>query len=141
MAKFTGFRRYPRDGYIAGVCAGIAAWMDWPVKWIRVLAVLTLIFGGGFPIVIVYGALWYLMDEDTGPAPYRYDHDDDAPKSSRSHYRSSRYGEEEAPRPRGASMEEVKTRFARMEARLRGMEECVASNDFELRRELKKLES
>lgn len=139
MAKLSNFRRYPRDGYIAGVCAGIAAWMDWPVKWIRVLAVLTLIFGGGFPILLVYGVLWYLMDEDSGPAPYKYDHDE--PTSRESDYRPASRYREEAPRPRGASMDDVKTRFARMEARLRGMEECVASNDFELRRELKKLES
>ena len=41
----------------------------------------------------------------------------------------------------GAQMREYDRRFARLEDRLGNMEECVTSNEFELRRELKKLES
>jgi phage shock protein C len=42
---------------------------------------------------------------------------------------------------RPPTMGEVKARFERLDARLRGIEECVTDKEFELRRELKKLES
>lgn len=129
MAKLSNFRRYPQDGYLGGVCAGIAAYLDWNVRLIRLVTVLTLVFGGGFPVIAVYAVLWYLMEEDRGPAPDRSDRD---------------YGLRSAPSsPRGTppSMGELKSRFQRMEERLRNMEECVVSNDYELRRELRKLES
>jgi len=38
-------------------------------------------------------------------------------------------------------MAEVQLRFERLDARLRGVEECVTDKEFELRRELKKLEA
>jgi hypothetical protein len=40
-----------------------------------------------------------------------------------------------------ATLGELKYRFGRMEDRLRNMEECVTSKDYELRSELRKLES
>ena len=40
--------------------------------------------------------------------------------------------------PSGA---EIRARFARIEERLRHMETCVASSEYELRRELRKLET
>jgi len=71
MAKLSSFhssrfRRYPDDGYIGGVCAGVADFLGWNVRLIRALAVLTFIFGGFFPIVLVYGLLWYVMEETRG---------------------------------------------------------------------------
>lgn len=137
MAKFSSrmsnFRRYPADGYVGGVCAGIASYLDWNVRLIRALAVLTLIFGGGFPILLVYGVLWYVMEEDKGPAPSGDDgsHEPYAGASSRYESRRGRY----TPPSSG----DIKARFTRLEQRLSNMEECVTSNDYELRRELRKL--
>lgn len=136
MAKLSmssRFRRYPSDGYVAGVCAGIAVYLDWNVKLIRALAVLTLIFGGGFPILLVYGVLWYVMDPDDAPAQGA------ETASYRSHYTAT--GGTAQPAGYPASARDLKARFSRMEERLRSMEECVTSNDYDLRRELRKLES
>jgi phage shock protein C len=49
----------------------------------------------------------------------------------------------DSPAPSGASvpMPELKARFARLDERLRDIEECVTDKEFELRRELKKLEA
>lgn len=115
------FKRYPRAGLIAGVCAGIAARFDWNAKLIRILAVLALFFGGVFPIVIVYFVMWYLMDPDRG---------DPVPAGSRSDAPQSRSPE---------SGKALQQRYARMEQRLRNLETCVASREFELRREFGKL--
>lgn len=124
---FSRMRRYPADGWVAGVCAGLAAHFDWNAKLLRVLFVVGLLFSGFFPVGLAYCLLWYLMDEASGRAPDRQEAD-----ASPSSYGSS------APPP---TMTDVKTRFTRLEERLRNIEESVTSSDFELRRELRKLES
>lgn len=138
MAKWSrnsNFRRYPREGWIAGVCEGLAVHFDWNVKLIRVLAIIGFFMSGFFPLAVVYGALWYVMDEDNGPSPAQ---------SRESTAGASRYeARDESWRASGrapASREDLRERFEHMERRLRGMEACVASNELELRRELRKLE-
>ena len=125
MSKsFLKMNRYPADGWIGGVCAGLAVHFDWNAKLLRLLFVLGLLFSGFFPVGLVYCLLWYLMDEAPGPA---------ATASTSGPFESSA---PTTPRPA-----DLKARFARMEERLRGMEESVSSREFELRRELRKLES
>jgi phage shock protein C len=54
----------PRMGrMIAGVCQGLANQYRWDVAWVRVLAVVSLIFGGGVGGV-VYLVLWVVMPEE-----------------------------------------------------------------------------
>lgn len=154
MAKLSSFhssrfRRYPDDGYIGGVCAGVADFLGWNVRLIRALAVLTFIFGGFFPIVLVYGLLWYVMEETRGKPSLLPPSDDGA---YRSRYRGNGGGDGsggayadrayyDAGAPRGPmSSADLKARFSRLDQRLSSMEDCVTSNDYELRRELRKLE-
>jgi phage shock protein C len=148
------FRRYPDEGYIGGVCAGIAEFLGWNVRLIRALAILTFIFGGFFPIVLVYGLLWYVMEETRGkllPPSDRYDGPGpsdlgDGPRGgSGGHYASRSYtgggsSSERDSRYNYTTSADLKSRFSRLDARLSSMEECVTSNDYELRRELSKLE-
>jgi phage shock protein C len=122
---FDRLHRYPRDGWIAGVCAGLAEFFDWNVKLIRVIFIAAFIVSGFFPVGLVYLVLWYLMDEaDARPA-------------------GSTAGGSGTTAPFRAppTADEVKARFSRLEGRLRNMEACVTSDEFELRRELRKLES
>lgn len=115
-------RRFPRAGLIGGVCAGIAAWFDWNARVIRVLAVLGLIFGGLFPVAIVYLVLWYLMEADNG-CP-----------GSMAQVRAAAAGGGDR-----STATDLAERYARIEQRLRRMETCVATREFELRREIGKL--
>lgn len=117
--------RIPERGVIAGVCAGVAEYFDWNVKLLRALLVVIFIFSGVFPILVIYAALWYAMDP--APAGYAGPTDSASPPSG---------GPSRPP-----TMSEVRARFERLDARLRGIEECVTDREFELRRELKKLES
>ena len=121
---FDRLRRYPRDGWIAGVCAGLAEFFDWNAKLIRVVFVAAFIISGFFPVGVIYLVLWYLMDE-AEPTPAR-----------------STFGAADGAAPFRAppTADEVKARFSRLEERLRNMEACVNSDEFELRRELRKLE-
>jgi phage shock protein C len=117
---FARLHRDPENGWVAGVCAGLAAYFDWNVKLLRVITALALFFSGVFPVGVIYLALWYLMDPADG-RPMRPEHS-------------------ASPAP-PASAAEVKARFARLERRLQDLEGCVSSSEFELRRELRKLES
>jgi phage shock protein C len=125
--NFSGLRRIPERGWIAGVCAGIAEYFGWNVKLLRVALVVSVILGAG-AMIVVYLILWYVMDP---VEPMHYDS-------------SSHHGSPDAGGPGGGrrpSMAEVTARFERLDQRLRGIEECVTDKEFELRRELKKLEA
>jgi phage shock protein C len=127
--SFTGLRRIPERGVVAGVCAGIAEYFDWNVKVLRVLLALAVVFGAG-TIIVVYLILWYVMDPI------------DAGTATASGYGGGSGGGARGPgAARRPSMAEVSARFERLDARLRGIEECVTDKEFELKRELKKLEA
>jgi phage shock protein C len=134
LLNFEGMRRIPAKGWVAGVCAGVAEYFDWNVRVLRLVLVVTFLASGFFPIVVVYCVLWYVLEEG-------------APGSS--------FDPREAPSPapaggaavaytvptRPPSLKDVHARFARLDERLRNIEECVTDKEFELRRELKKLEA
>lgn len=120
-------RRYPAQGWVAGVCAGLAEYFDWNVKLVRAIFGVCFLFSGFFPVGLIYCVLWYVLDEAPGVPPARASaYDTPYTPGSETH---------------GATVTDVKVRFARLEERLRSMEACVTSKDFELRRELRKLES
>ncbi len=131
--NFSGLRRIPQRGVIAGVCAGIAEYFDWNVKLLRAGLVIAFVFSGFFPIVIIYCVLWYALDPIEGDLPSSGGH-------SSGGGGDSPYGSGSGP-VRRPSMAEVTARFERLDARLRGIEECVTDGEFELRREFKKLET
>ena len=123
---WSRLRRYPRAAYVGGVCAGLGAYYDLSVKIIRALLVIAVLCGWGVPI-IAYAILWYLMESDPGMPG-------DVPPGG---VRGSR---DDMPRSAPPNATELRARFARMEERLRNMETCVSSSEYELRRELRKLE-
>ncbi len=49
------------DRVIAGVCGGIAEWLDWPPGRVRALYVLVSLLSAAFPGIVVYLILWILM--------------------------------------------------------------------------------
>ena len=53
--------RKSRNRMIAGVCGGIAEWLDWDPTLVRVLYVLVSIFSAAFPGILVYIILWIVM--------------------------------------------------------------------------------
>ncbi|MDQ2177745.1 MULTISPECIES: PspC domain-containing protein [Marinifilum] len=48
---------------IAGVCAGIAEYLGLDVTLVRVLYVLISIFSAGFPGLLIYVILWFVMPD------------------------------------------------------------------------------
>ena len=129
--NLKGLRRIPERGVIAGVCAGIAEYYDWNVKVLRVVAVILLICSG--MSLVVYLALWYIMDPAPAPGV--------AGSAGAGGGVPGSPGDPATSSVRPRSMDEVKERFSQLEQRLVQMEECVTSKEFELRQELKKLEA
>jgi phage shock protein C len=53
--------RRSRDKMIAGVCAGLAEWIGWPVGRVRLAYLVISILSAAFPGTLVYLILWFVM--------------------------------------------------------------------------------
>ena len=51
--------RIPQQGMVRGVCAGLAHYLDVPVKLVRVVTVLSIFFGLAFITLVAYIILLY----------------------------------------------------------------------------------
>ena len=131
-------QRYPEDGWIAGVCAGIADYFGWKVQIVRLVTFLLLVFTAFWLVFIVYCILWHIMDPASMQDPNRPNYRTPPPDPMAPRGPSPAGAATTRP---SANMSELKARFAKLEERLRNMEECVTSKDFDLRRELKRLET
>jgi len=49
---------------IAGVCGGIAKWLDWDPTLVRLGYVVLTVLSVGFPGVLIYIVLWILMPQE-----------------------------------------------------------------------------
>ena len=63
MAEQDKKLRRSKDRMIAGVCGGIAEYVDWPVDRVRLVYVLLSVFSAAFPGILVYILLWIAMPE------------------------------------------------------------------------------
>ncbi|KAA6103534.1 envelope stress response membrane protein PspC [Pantoea dispersa] len=61
--------RIPQQGKVRGVCAGLAEYLDIPVRLLRVIVVLSLFFGLFMITVTAYFILGYVLDEKPLDAP------------------------------------------------------------------------
>jgi len=51
------------DKVIAGVCAGLAAYYGWDKSKVRLIYLLLSVLSVGFPGILVYVVLWFVMPE------------------------------------------------------------------------------
>ena len=61
MSEATVKLRRSGDRVIAGVCAGIAESLGWPVNRVRIGYALLSILSAAFPGILVYIVLWIVM--------------------------------------------------------------------------------
>ena len=54
-------KRSTHDVMIAGVCAGLAHELGWPVGRTRIVYVVLSILSAAFPGILVYVILWFVM--------------------------------------------------------------------------------
>ena len=108
--------RIPQQGMVRGVCAGLAHYLDVPVKLVRVVTVLSIFFGLAFFTLVAYIVLSFVLD----PIP------------------DSALSSEEAPSSQDL-LDAADAELAAGEKRLREMERYVTSNTFTLRSRFRQL--
>ena len=108
--------RIPHQGMVKGVCAGIAHYLDVPVKLVRIITVLAMLFGLFFFVVVAYIILTFALD----PMPEGAMGEANSPTSS-------------------DLLDAVDAQLAAGEQRLREMERYVTSDTFSLRSRFRQL--
>ncbi|MDM8543524.1 envelope stress response membrane protein PspC [Desulfococcaceae bacterium HSG9] len=110
-----------RDGFILGVCKGIAEFYDFALFWIRAVFVVLFIFTGFWPICVIYFVAALLMK----PKPViPLETEDD-----REFYDSYTHS-------RKAAANRLKRRHDNLERRIRRMEDRVTSQEFDFDQKL-----
>lgn len=118
--------RNPHEGKLAGVCAGLADYFGWRVKFVRLAAILLTVFF--FPIpIFMYAVAAFLMPPGE-PMAMRYAHPDE-----------ERFWRGYAMKPK-MTYSELRHRFRALDARVADMERAVTSSDYALRKEFRDLE-
>lgn len=108
--------RIPQQGKVKGVCAGIARYLDVPVRLVRLIVVLSMFFGLFFFTLVAYIALTFILD----PMPDGAAQGEDAPRS-------------------GDLLNEADAQLVESEQRLRAIERYVTSDTFTLRSRFRQL--
>lgn len=55
-------QRDPNNGYLGGVCAGIANYLGLEAWMIRLIVIAFVLFGALLLILVIYGILWIVLD-------------------------------------------------------------------------------
>lgn len=128
--NFHRLRRNTRRGKVAGVCAGLAEYYGWNVKWLRLGFILASVVPPFSPMgLILYGVLAIVLK----------------PQESDGVFNTGRTQEEErfwrtfSTRPK-ATFSELKHRFRALDARLADLERAVTSDEYGLRKAFRDLE-
>lgn len=119
-------RRIPRKGKVSGVCAGIAEYFDWNVKWVRVAAILLTIFFFPLPIFVYIGLAVFMKPSD-GLRPQALDPEEE------------QFWRTFSTRPK-VTFAELKHRFRAIDTRLADIERTVTSDEYGLRKAFRDLE-
>ncbi len=124
--NFHRLRRNTRRGKIAGVCAGLADYFGWSLKWVRVLTILLTVFFFPLPAFVYLAAAILIKPGDGRPEAY---HDQE----------EERFWRTFSTRPK-ATFSELKHRFRALDARLADLERAVTSEEYGLRKAFRDLE-
>lgn len=137
--------RDPKNGKIAGVCAGIADYFGWETWLVRIFAVSAVLLGAGW-IILIYIAGWFILDRKPAQGVMKQDgsqsnaSDAEQPKddildaSIKVKTRIWQSGE-----PPKQAFYDIRRKYRKLEGQLRTMEEYVTSPQFTVSREINKL--
>lgn len=63
MPNNNPLQRSRKHRILGGVCGGLAEWLGWDVTLVRVLYVVVSIVSAGFPGILAYIILWFVMPD------------------------------------------------------------------------------
>lgn len=110
-----------RDGVIFGVCRGLADYLNFPVFWMRVLAVCAMFFTGFWPLIAAYVVAAFLMK----PEPIVEFKEESDQEFYESYVNS-----------RTMALARLKRTYDNLERRIRRMENLVTARDYDWERRL-----
>ena len=111
-----------RRGMIFGVCAGLADYLNLKVLWVRIIAVIILIFTGIWPIVVIYLVAALIMN----PEPVLPLETEEAQEFYNS-YTSSR----------SLALHRLKRTFDNLDRRIQRIETAVTNKEYDWERRLR----
>ena len=118
------FYRDPRNGKLMGVCAGLADYFGWNVTFVRILAIIALLWFSALTL-IAYFVLGFTLPVKPDKL---YDWDTDE-----GYWRSVR-------RSADGTFRDVRHRFRELDMKLQHMERYVTSSRYDLDRQFRDLE-
>jgi phage shock protein C len=118
--------RSARRAKIAGVCAGVADYFGWRVKWVRISAILLTVFFFPVPIVLYFIAAILMKRPREGQGVYQSMDEE-------------RFWRTYSTKPR-VTYSELRHRFRALDTRIEQMEYAVTSNEYGLRKQFRDLE-
>jgi len=128
ISNRLGLYRNTENGWVAGVCAGIADRLHIKPIWIRGLFVIASLVPHSFVGVLFYFALAFLMQPRAGATAAS------SPAGVQMAYRDLTASLGPAPR---SQVSNLKSRFSALEARLNDLEAAAMSDELSLRRKFK----
>ncbi|MGB2079012.1 MAG: envelope stress response membrane protein PspC [Vibrio sp.] len=129
MGKNSLFRD-PRQGKIAGVCAGIGEYFNIEVWWVRIFAVSLFLLGLGFVSLLVYVALWLMLEKKPVEAMAQ------EPNPQAHNLKQKPWQAGQNPQE---LLDTLDADFTDIDAKIQKMEAYVTSDEYKLRREFNKL--
>jgi len=123
---------------IAGVCAGIARYFGVEVWVVRGIAITGLIFMSQIVVPAYFIAMWILPKSPDGDSPLDSKPTNPATADDEHASPAPELGTRLSPR---RSLRNVQAEFDQIELKLRRMESHVTSGQFELQRELKRIDA
>ena len=121
--------RNPKNGKVAGVCAGIADYFNFETWLVRVLAVSIFLLGGTGFVFVIYIALWMILDTKPVNLENKDQHKDIEIKNK----------VWQAGEPAKQALFDVSRQFSGLETRLQRLEKHVTSDNFDLKRQINSL--
>lgn len=161
MSKGRGeLYRNPKQGKIAGVCAGIANYFGWETWLVRILVVSGVLFGMPF-LILAYVAAWFILDKAPGSEEFskhqakrgfanaKFHRSDRGKGFDENHSQSNGHFYNESIKvkariwqsgePPKQAFHDIRRKFSVLERQLRAMEHYVTSPEFTVSREINKL--
>ncbi|MFT6908200.1 MAG: phage shock protein C [Glaciecola sp.] len=156
MKSGTSLYRDPKNGKIAGVCAGIADYFKLEVWLVRILTVTAFFLLGGSFVLVAYIAAWCILDKKpTGSKSMNdenhYSNTVNASAANKVWRKTGDAGSRtegrievksrvwQAGEPPREAFFDIQERFRVAELKLRKLEGYVTSKEFELNREISRL--
>jgi phage shock protein C len=159
MKTGTSLYRDPKNGKIAGVCAGIADYFKLEIWLVRILTVTAFFLMAGPFIFVTYIAAWFILDKKPEGHFSANSKDDSAAKSTSSATSNAGFSWKapgngtkhdegkievksrvwQAGEPPRQAFFDIQERFQTAELKLRKLEGYVTSNQFQINREISRL--